>query len=81
MFNEYFASQCTPINNTSTLPPLVYRKDQRLNDFNFNEDDIFSIIKALDPNKAHGWDGISIRMIKLLEKTITLLETKYLLLF
>ena len=37
---------------------------------NINYDDIFAIIKNLNPNKSHGWDNISIRMIKLCGKSI-----------
>ena len=37
---------------------------------NVNGDDIFAIIKNLNPNKSHGWDNISIRMIKLCGKSI-----------
>ena len=38
--------------------------------FEINENDILSIIKNLNASKAHGWDHISIRMIKLYGKTI-----------
>ena len=37
------------------------------------EDDIFVIIKNLNPNKSHSWDNILIRMIKLCEKSIVFL--------
>ena len=36
----------------------------------FSEDDIAKIIQNLDPNKAHGHDQISIRMLKICGKTI-----------
>ena len=38
----------------------------------FNEESILKIIKALDVNKAHGHDDISIRMIKLCDKSVIL---------
>ena len=69
-FNSYFAAHCTPVKNSSTLPTLKYKTKSRLNYFNINEDDIFLIIKNLDSSKAHGWDNISIRMIKLCGKSI-----------
>ena len=37
---------------------------------NINDDDIFAIIKNLNPNKSHGWDNILVRMIKLCGKSI-----------
>ena len=36
----------------------------------FSEDDIAKLIQNLDPNKAHGHDQISIRMLKICGKTI-----------
>ena len=35
-----------------------------------NEDDILSIIKSLNSNKSHGWDKLSIKMIKMCDKTL-----------
>ena len=64
LFNDFFASQCTPLENSRTLPPFSMKTDKRLNTINFNGDDIISIIKSLDSKKAHGAD-ISICMIKL----------------
>ena len=64
LFNNFFASQCTPLENTSKLPPLLMKTDKRSNTISFNKDsDITSIIKSLKPTKAHGADNISIRMI------------------
>ena len=37
---------------------------------NIKEDDIYLILKNLNPEKAHGWDDISIRMIQLCGKAI-----------
>ena len=37
---------------------------------NFNDDDMFKMIKCLSINKVQGHDNISIRMIKICEKTI-----------
>ena len=65
LFNEFFASQCTPLENSSTLLPFSMKTNKRLNTINFNDDDIISIIKSLYSTKAHGVDNISIRMIKL----------------
>ena len=36
----------------------------------FSENDILKVIRKLDPNKAHGHDKISIRMLKLSNKAI-----------
>ena len=37
----------------------------------FSEDDITQIIRKLNPNKLHGWDNMSIRMIKIFDKSVS----------
>ena len=64
MFNNHFASQCTAIKNSSKLPNFSYKTEKRLTSFDIKDDDILLIIKNLNVNKAHGWDQLSIRMIK-----------------
>ena len=39
LFNSHFASQCAPINNSSVLPPLEYKTNERLASVNIKEDD------------------------------------------
>ena len=39
---------------------------------NVTENDIWAIIKTLDPNKAHGCDNISIKMIKICSQSLIL---------
>ena len=41
-----------------------------INDFDISEEKILNIIRSLNPNKAHGWDEISIRMIKLSDASL-----------
>ena len=60
------------VKNASTLPNVEYKTDERLNYFEINENKIFSIIKNFIASKAHGWDNISIRMIKLCGKAIAI---------
>ena len=72
LFNDFFASQCTPLDNTSTLSPFLMKTNKSINSINYNGDDIISIIKTLDPKKAHGVDNISIRMMKLCGDSIIL---------
>ena len=37
---------------------------------NFTEDDIIVVIRKLNPNKVHGQDQISIRMLQICDKAI-----------
>ena len=71
IFN-FFASQCTPINNSSKLPSRKsFKTNNRLLTLNINKDDILKIIRNLNVNKAHGHDEISIRMLKICDSVIT----------
>ena len=72
LFNNFFASQSTPLANTSKLPPLLTKTDKQLNKIRFKDSDITSIINSLKPTKAHGADNISVRMIQLCSDSITL---------
>ena len=65
-FNKYFASICTPIDNSSCLPISVdlINPSACFSTFNFADDEILKIIRALDINKAHGHDEISVITIK-----------------
>ena len=72
LFNNFFTSQCTPLENTSKLPPLLMKTDKWLNTISFKDSDITSIKKSLKPTKAHGADNISIHMIQLCDDYITL---------
>ena len=70
-FNSFFASKCTPLINNSVLPnSLQSVSATMLSSFSFNEEVILKIINALNINKAHGHDDISIRMIKLCSKSV-----------
>ena len=71
LFNALFAKQCSLIKNSSKLPShLHYLTDNRLSSVSFSQDDIAKIIQNLDPNKAHGHDNISIRMLKICGSSI-----------
>ena len=72
IFNNFFASICTPIDNTSCLPSFSYKTGSRIKSFQVTENDILAIIKSLDPNKAHGCDNISIKMIKICGQSLIL---------
>ena len=54
------------IENDSKLScHLNYKTDKRLLTANFSIDDIVKVLQNLEPNKAHGPDKISIRMLQL----------------
>ena len=71
LFNDFFASQCTLISNSSILPSRnIFKTNKRLFALNIKKDDILKIIRKLIVNKAHGHDAISIRMLKICDSFI-----------
>ena len=67
----FFAKQCSKIDNSSELPLNFLKKtDEYISAITFSCDDIATLIKNLDPNRAHDHDMISIRMLKLCGKSI-----------
>ena len=72
LFNDFFKEQCRPNTNGSSLPNnQTIEIVNRLSDINIDTDTIIKLIRSLDPNKAHGCDGISIRMLKLCATSIS----------
>ena len=66
VFNNFFNKQCTLVENSSKLPiDSSKRTNNLLSTISFTKDDIANIIKNLNSNKAHGFDMISIRMLKI----------------
>ena len=53
------------INNSSVLLQLEYKTNERLAFVNIKKDDICLILKNLILAKSHGWDNISIKIIKI----------------
>ena len=67
----FFSSICTPIQNTSILPPFLHRTNARITSFYVTTEDMLLMIKNLDSSKTHGWDNTSIKMIKICGESIT----------
>ena len=64
LFNSFFSNQCSLLKSCSKIPAnLRYVFDKRLRTINFTADNIEKGIVSLNPNKAHGHDNISIRML------------------
>ena len=66
LVNDFFREQCRPIKNDSSFPNNQTTETvTRLSGITIATDTTIKLIRSLDPNKAHGCDGISIRMLKL----------------
>ena len=72
IFNKFFAKQCTLVENTSKPPTDSSKRTNNLfSTISFTKDDIANIIKNLNSNKAHGFDMISILMLKICGESIS----------
>ena len=64
--NDFFAKQCTLVENIRKLLTDSFKRTNNLvSTISFTEDVIAKIIKNLNPNKAHGFDMINIRVLKI----------------
>ena len=72
LFNNHFSEQCSLIPNSSSLPdvmsgPLPYPS---LSSFTIDADKLLNLIRSLDINKSHGYDQISVRMLKICDSSL-----------
>ena len=72
IFNDHFVEQCSIVPNSSLLPPFFFRTQARLCNFEVNQTKILQLIRKLNTNKAHGWDELSIKIIKLCDTALVL---------
>ena len=71
IFNKFFAEQCTPLKNDSILPSSQeFLTREKLCSLEFSNDEILKSIRSLNVHKAHGHDDISIRTIKIYDKSL-----------
>ena len=70
IFNKFFVEQRTPLKNDSILPVnQIFLTQSQLSSLDFKDDEILKIIRAINIYKAH--DDISIRMMKICDKSLT----------
>ena len=58
------------MNNCKLPDKITYNSAARLTSIKFDNNDILKIIRSLDVNKAHGHDGMSVRMIKMCDESL-----------
>ena len=71
-FNDFFSKQCKTIINNSILPQFNFITDKRIDHITIQNDEILSLIRHLNPNKATGSDGISGQMLILCDNSVVL---------
>ena len=80
LFNEFLSELYQPLRNNSTLPKsnTCHTEKNRLSDIIFDKKKKLQIIQSLDTNKAHGYNDISVRILKLSSPSIIkLLSIKF----
>ena len=71
IFNNFFAKQCPIVKNTRQRPTdSPKRTNNYLSTSSFIKYDIVEIVKHVDPNKALGYEMISLRMLEISGKSI-----------
>ena len=70
MFNDFFAAQCTPLDNDSTLPNFEPHTPNQFDSVNIEEEDILSIIRSINPKKSNGPDLISGHMLRIADVSL-----------
>ena len=70
--NEFFSKQCTLIINDSILPDFQYVTDARIDSIIIKKEDVLSLVRNLNPNKATGSDEISGHMLKICDESVIL---------
>ena len=72
LFTDFFSRQCKPGINHSILPNFNYLTNEKIEQIPIENEDIISLIRKLNPNKANGCDGISGQMLLLCDDSVTL---------
>ena len=70
--NELFSKECIPITNSSVLPTFNLLTDKIIDSICMHDDEIITLIRNLNPNKASGSDGISAQLLLLCDRSVIL---------
>ena len=73
LFNDHFILQCTTIYNGSRIAENTSLNPTVIDIVVISVEKILKIIRSFNPNKAHGLDEISVRMIKLTDAALVAL--------
>ena len=65
IFNELFVQQCSLHRNDSALSRFISRCNTVLKNIEIDPSKVLEIVHSLDSSKAHGWDSLSISVIKI----------------
>ena len=69
-FNDFVSQQCLLVINNSVLLTITFVTDKRINYVTIENDEIISLIRKINPNKATGPDGISGQMLLFCDESV-----------
>ena len=70
LFNDFFSNRCRLITSSSTLPTFNILTDNKIDKILIRRNEVVSLVRHLNPNKASGSDGISAQMLLLCDDSI-----------
>ena len=70
IFNDFFVQQYSLNLNDSVLLNPFPRCNHHLENISIDADKVLKIIRSLDCNRAHGWDNLSMSMVKICDSGI-----------
>ena len=71
-FNDFFSNQCKSVINNSVLPALTFFTNKRIDYVTIENEEIISLVRKINPNKATGSDGISGKMLLLCDDSVSI---------
>ena len=71
LLTDLFSRQCKPVINDGVLPNFNYLTNEKIDQIHIDNEDIVSLIRKLNPNKANGSDG-SGQMLLLRDDSVVL---------
>ena len=71
-FNELFSQQYKPVINSSVLPNITFLTDKRIDQITIGNDEMITLIRNINPNKASGSDGMSSQMLLFCDDSVVL---------
>ena len=69
---DFLSRQCKPVVNDNVLPNFSYLTNEKIDQIPIDNEDIVSLIRKLNPNKADGSDGISGQILLLCDDSVVL---------
>ena len=71
-FNAFFSEQCTPIMSNNVVPVLSFLTNKRIDHLTIENEEIISLVRNINSNKAMGSGRISGQILLLCDDSVSL---------